>query len=186
MTTILSVSVPRWADATQIDVIVDVETTEYGVLEFTASASDVEAHGREIHAAALAGAYGPIAAYEPPPAPPPPSAADLKAAAAAKRWQVETGGVVAGGMPIDTSRASQAMISGAHAYIQAQPSATVDFKAASGWVTLDAAAVTTIALAVAGHVQSCFGVERLVEAALDAGTITTLAEIDAADWPSNG
>lgn len=110
----------------------------------------------------------------------------LRAHAAAKRWMVETGGIVVDGATIDTSRESQALINGAHAYAQAQPSAEIRFKAASGWVTLDAAAITTIAMAVAAHVQAAFAVEAEVDAAIVDGTITTTAAIDAAAWPSNG
>lgn len=104
----------------------------------------------------------------------------LKAHAAARRYAREVGGIVVGGVSIDTSRESQAKIAGAHAYVQASPAATVDFKATSGWVTLTAATVTAIALAVAAHVQACFAAEKTVDAAIDAGTITTTAEVDAA------
>jgi hypothetical protein len=114
--------------------------------------------------------------FSPPAAPP----IDLKAYAAARRYEREIGGVVVAGTSIDTSRESQSMIAGAHAYVQAMPSATVDFKAASGWVTLDAATVTAIALSVAAHVQACFAAEKAADAGIDAGTITTTAEVDAA------
>ncbi len=186
MPTILSITNPRWSDAAQTGVLVDVETVEFGAIEFVAMASDVEPHGRQIHAAALAGTYGEIAAHVPPPPAPPPGTADLKAAAAAKRWAVETGGIAVGGATIDTSRESQTMIAGAYAYVQAQPATTVEYKTASGWVTLDAAAMTAIALAVGAHVQACFAAERGVCEAIDAGTITTLAAVDAASWPANG
>lgn len=119
-------------------------------------------------------------------APPSASTPDLKAAAAAKRWSVETGGIVVAGMSIDTGRESQALIAGAHAYVQAAPATVIPFKGLGGWVDLDAAAVTAVALAVAAHVQACFAAERAVDAAIDAGTISTVAEIDAADWPQNG
>src|SRR5690606_30118505 len=72
--------------------------------------------------------------------PPALSAAELKTAlkayAADKRWQVETGGITVGGAMIDTSRDSQAMITGAYAWSQANPAEIVKFKAASGWVDL--------------------------------------------------
>lgn len=121
-----------------------------------------------------------------PPAAAAPTVTELKARAAARRWAAETGGITVDGAAIDTSRESQAMIAGAHAYAAAVLSATVDFKASAGWVTLDAAAITGIALAVGAHVQACFAVERQVDAAIDAGTLTTFAEIEAAAWPSNG
>jgi hypothetical protein len=42
-----------------------------GEVPFTASPNDPEAHGRELHARALAGEFGPIAAYVAPPPPAP-------------------------------------------------------------------------------------------------------------------
>lgn len=109
--------------------------------------------------------------------------ADLLAYAAAKRFEVETGGITVSGQTIDTSRESQSMITGAYAYSQAHPEETIRFKAASGWVTLDAATMAAIATAVGAHVQACFAAEAIVAAAIEDGTITTAAEIDAADWP---
>ncbi|WP_054312928.1 DUF4376 domain-containing protein [Mesorhizobium sp. 1M-11] len=107
----------------------------------------------------------------------------LTAYAADKRWQVETGGITVGGATIDTSRESQAMITGAYAYSQANPTETISYKAASGWVSMDAATLAAIATAVGAHVQACFAAEAAMAAEIEAGTITTTAEIDAADWP---
>lgn len=111
---------------------------------------------------------------------------DLVAHAAATRWAVETGGIIIGGTRISTDRESQRMIAGAAAYVGADPSAVIAFKAASGWVDLPASAVSAIALAVAGHVQACFAAERDVAEAIAAGAITTAAQIDAWAWPPNG
>lgn len=115
-----------------------------------------------------------------------PSKERLLAYAADKRWQVETGGIAVAGAAIDTSRDSQAMITGAYAYSQAHPEEPIKFKAASGWVTLDAATIAAIATAVGAHVQASFAVEESVDAAIAAGTIISFAEIDVAGWPSNG
>ena len=48
--------------------IIDVELNhpEFGWIPFTASPDDVEQHGRDIYAAAIAGEYGPIAPYDGP------------------------------------------------------------------------------------------------------------------------
>lgn len=105
---------------------------------------------------------------------------DLAAYAATVRWLVETGGIMVGGAPITTDRESQAMISGAHAYVQANPSATIKWKTMAGFATLSAEQITALALAVGTHVQSCFSKEAEVAAAIQAGSITTMAEIDAA------
>lgn len=112
-------------------------------------------------------------------APPPPSAADLVAHAAARRFAIETGGIDVSGTRVDTSRDSQSLIAGAFAYVQASGAETVEFKAASGWITLSAEQVKSIALAVAAHVQRCFAAERAADEAIAAGTVTTFGEIDA-------
>lgn len=113
-----------------------------------------------------------------------PTIAKLKAYAAAKRYAIETGGVTIDGVTVDTSRESQTMITGATAYVAANPDATITFKAVSGWVDLTAAQVTAIGAAVGAHVQACFTAEAAVDTAIDAGTITTTSEIDGYPWPA--
>lgn len=121
--------------------------------------------------------------------PPEPGPEQLKAALIAyaenKRWRVETGGILVGGRAISTDRDSQALIAGAKALADEEPEELVDFKAASGWVQIDAVAVRAIALAVGRHVRACFRIERLVWDAIDAGTLTSTEEVDAAEWPAN-
>lgn len=119
----------------------------------------------------------------PPPVLPPPTIDELLAYAAAKRWQVETAGITVAGAVIDTSRESQAMITGAYAYSQANPSEMIRYKAASGWSALDASTMAMIATAVGAHVQACFAEEMALAISIHADTITTTAEIDAAAWP---
>lgn len=114
--------------------------------------------------------------YEPEPA----GSVDLVAYAAQVRWQKEVGGIEVGGMTIDTTRESQAMITGAYAYSQANPAEMIQFKEASGWVTLDAPTMAAIATAVGAHVQSCFALEANIAGQIANGTITTTGEIDAA------
>lgn len=114
------------------------------------------------------------------------TSADLVAYAAAKRYAVETGGIVVDGDTIATDRDSQAMIGNAFAYVTASGAVSVRFKAASGWVTLSAGAVKQLALAVGAHVQAAFAVEAEIDAAISASppTITTTDQIDAAAWPA--
>lgn len=66
-----SVSSPRWADAEHTAIDCNITTSQFGdeVLPFTASPTDVEAHGRAIFADLVAGVYGPIAEYVAPPEP---------------------------------------------------------------------------------------------------------------------
>lgn len=129
--------------------------------------------------AALSGGAEEITGAWPPPSP----AVDLRAYVAAKRWAVQTGGVVVDGISIDTSDASRSMIADMAAYLQASGVETVEFKATSGWATLTAAEVVAIGLAVGAHVQACFVAERAITASIDAGAITSTAEIDAWPWP---
>lgn len=109
-----------------------------------------------------------------------PPTIDLIAYVAQKRWEKEVGGIEVNGQIIDTSRESQSMITGAYAYSQANPSETIQFKAASGWVTLDAPTMAAIATAVGAHVQACFALEAMVASQIAGGAITTTGEIDAA------
>lgn len=64
-----SLSNPRWANADQTIIDCEITTSQFGdeVLPFTASANDVESHGRAIFADIVAGAYGDISPYVPPP-----------------------------------------------------------------------------------------------------------------------
>ena len=66
-----SVSNPRWADAEHTMIDCTITTSQLGdvVLPFTASPTDIEAHGRAIFADLVAGVYGPIAEYVAPPEP---------------------------------------------------------------------------------------------------------------------
>jgi hypothetical protein len=63
-----SLSNPRWANAEQTAIDCEITTSQFGeeVLPFTASANDVEAHGRAIFADIVSGKYGPVAEYVPP------------------------------------------------------------------------------------------------------------------------
>lgn len=110
---------------------------------------------------------------------PPPTLEELKDMAAALRWQKETGGVTVQGAAIDTSRESQALINGAFNLAKDDPDTIIRFKAAAGFVTLDASTMIAIGRAVAHHVQACFAKEGDVVEAIEAGTITTLAQIEA-------
>ncbi|APT31933.1 hypothetical protein MCBMB27_02642 [Methylobacterium phyllosphaerae] len=111
-----------------------------------------------------------------------PPAIDLSAYAAAKRFAVETGGIVVAGAPVATDRGSQAMIANALSYVQASGAASVSYKSPAGFVTLTAEQIKAVGLAVGAHVQACFQAEDSVDAGLHASppTITTFAQVDAA------
>ena len=59
-----------WANAEHTMINVALETDVFGEIPFSASPDDVEAHGREIFADAVAGKFGVIAEYVAPPAAP--------------------------------------------------------------------------------------------------------------------
>lgn len=109
---------------------------------------------------------------------------ELKAYAAAKRYAVETGGVTVGQARIDTTRESQSLIGNAVLLsLYTAPEAVVKFKSLSGWVTLPKDALVTIGKAVGDHVQASFAAEEAVDSAIEVGTITDKAGVDAANWP---
>jgi hypothetical protein len=105
---------------------------------------------------------------------------DLTSYAANARFLKETGGITVNGAAIQTDRDSQAMISNAYAYVTASGAASVSYKTASGFVTMDAATLKAVALAIGAHVQACFAIEGSVGAAIAAGSIKTTADVDAA------
>lgn len=117
------------------------------------------------------------------------SAAELKAYAAQKRWNVEVGGIaveIAPGasVPVPTDDRAKLLILGAAQTLA--PEATSPL-VIGGVVygTLTGAHFQALNAAVVAHVQATFPVLAGVLAAIEAGTITTLAQIDAAAWPLN-
>jgi hypothetical protein len=122
-----------------------------------------------------------------PPAVSIPSVADLTAYTATKRYSLETGGFTYGGHPISTDRDSQSKIGNvALAANIIGSSFSTDWKCSDGtFVTMGQADAIAMATAVMTFISACFGVEGSVTAAIAAGTITTIAEIDAAGWPSS-
>lgn len=112
--------------------------------------------------------------------------AQLLAYAADKRFQVETDGIVVNSFAVATDRPTQNKLAQAVlAYQTGALTGAIDWKGPSAWISLDQATITGLASAVALHVQAAFTAERAVCEAIDVGTITTKAEIDAAEWPSN-
>lgn len=60
---IKNVKTPQWSNAEHTLLDVTLETDVFGEIPFSASPDDVEAHGREIFADAVAGKFGVIAEY---------------------------------------------------------------------------------------------------------------------------
>ena len=106
---------------------------------------------------------------------------DLKAYAAAKRYVIESGGIVFNAKAIATDRDSQARICATVSYLEQNPSLGVEWKTADGgFLTLNRVAMLALADAVGSRVQACRAKEAEVAAAIDGLTITTTAEIDVA------
>ncbi|MDH0364242.1 DUF4376 domain-containing protein [Comamonas aquatica] len=125
------------------------------------------------------------------------TAESLKAEITALRWQHETGGItlpsgvhVATGID-DQNRITSVLANAKHAGVE-----VVNFKAASGWVTVTVQELQVIAAAVAVHVQACFDAERVHHETIDAivasnaddavGLQSTLSAYDVSvGWPVN-
>lgn len=58
---------PQWADAAHTAINLRIVHSEYGDIPFSAMPTDSEQHGVDLFNAAVAGTYGPIAAYVAPP-----------------------------------------------------------------------------------------------------------------------
>ncbi len=159
--------------------LLDVGTTEAQRLAL--AALTVEAAAYPVPLPVFAG-------VEPPPPPAPLTAAGLREAATACRWACETGGLqLPGGMHIDTGRNDQNAITRIIANAEEAGIEAVNFKAASGWITMTLPQVREIACAVARHVQACYDRERALHDAIDAACEdpAALALIDvSAGWPA--
>lgn len=101
---------------------------------------------------------------------------------AARRYDAETDGTIISGMPIDTGRDSQALITGAAVSAMLDPDYTVRWKTGDGFVELTAEQIIGVATAVRSHVQDCFDREAELLAALDGGTLTP--EMLQEGWPN--
>lgn len=106
--------------------------------------------------------------------------ADLAGYAADVRWRKETSGILVGGVPVATDDRSKLMIAGARIKADANPEFTTKWKTDAGFVLIDAATIIAISDAVLAHVDACFETEGEVLTAIDGGTITTRAQVDAA------
>ena len=117
-----------------------------------------------------------IAPYDPPPV-------DLVAYAARRRWEIiEAATVDVGGVAVPADETTRNVVTAAYIQASRDPGFTVDpWKIGPGlYVTLTAAQVIAIGDALTAYVQSMFALNRAVDAAIAAGTITTTAEVDAA------
>lgn len=109
----------------------------------------------------------------------------LKNLATARRWLHETGGIALPvGVRVGTTIEDQNRITSVITNAALAGAESVDFKAASGWVTLSLEEVRGIAAAIAAHVQACFSAERAHHAAIDALDLLGTQTYDVSiGWP---
>ena len=106
---------------------------------------------------------------------------DLVTHAADRRWQKEVGGIVVDGIPVATDDRAKLMITGARVAAMADPAWTTTWHGTDGnSYPVDAAAMVAISDAVQAHVNATFATFATVKAAIEAGAITTAAQVDAA------
>lgn len=103
------------------------------------------------------------------------------------RYEKEVSGITVDGTPIDTDRDSQAKLTGAKVYIDANPGLTINWKCADGaWRNFDKTAISAVSNAVAHYVQSLYSAEAAHHSSIDA--CATLSDISAHDinagWPA--
>lgn len=102
------------------------------------------------------------------------------------RWEHETGGITfATGVRIDTSEYDQNRITSIIANAESAGISSVDFKAATGWLTLTVKELKGIASTIVRHVQACFSAERAHHETIDSLTTSGLRSYDVnANWPN--
>lgn len=107
---------------------------------------------------------------------------DYAALIAARRYEAETSGATVDGIPVNTERDSQALLTGAALHAMLDPSYTVRWKTEGGFVDLDAQQIIGLASAVRAHVQACFDREAELVAAVEDGSYAD-SMLDE-EWPT--
>lgn len=112
----------------------------------------------------------------------PPTEAELTQIIAARRHQAEISGTTIEGMPIDTDRDSQGLITGAAVQAIIDPAYSLHWKTSAGFVELTAQQVLGVSSTVRAFVQACFNRESALLDAVADGSIT--AEMLEEGWPA--
>lgn len=116
------------------------------------------------------------------PSPPEPTDKERAEIIAARRYLAEIAGIILNGMPLDTGRDSQALVTGAALAAVIDPAYTCQWKTVEGFIDLDSQQIIAIASAMRAHVQACFDREAALLDALAAGTYTA-DQLDQG-WPA--
>lgn len=111
-----------------------------------------------------------------------------------KRKEVEVAGCLLGdeaGTRLHTDREAQAMLNNIVITLQREPERVINYKAASGWSTIDATTVEALVVAMTNHVEGCFNREMdiciLIEAAATPEeAIQAYRDNINTGWPDNG
>jgi hypothetical protein len=110
-----------------------------------------------------------------------PSKAQLTAYAASKRAAKMLGGTTVSGVPIPTDAGTLCLLT--MAYVKSVQTGTFTMNwyntATQTWITLNAAAIQNAAQTVGVFLASCLASEQQADAGINAGTITTIAQVDA-------
>jgi hypothetical protein len=105
--------------------------------------------------------------------------------ASAKQKQIMNGGISVNGVEASTDPASLVLLQGATTVATANNAATFQWVQNSGVaVTMTAAQMTAMFTAVTTFIQGTFTTLAAVLAAINAGTVTTTAQVDAFNSPS--
>lgn len=111
------------------------------------------------------------------------TAEQVKVEVTSLRYEKETGGIVVGGVAIDTDRPSQNMLNGAISSMRNGYINSTRWKGADGtWTEVTLTELEPVAAAVAQHVDACFAAEEAHHAALDAGADPATYDITTG-WP---
>lgn len=104
----------------------------------------------------------------------------LVAHAADLRWRREVAGLAVAGIPVATDDRSKLMITGARLAALDNPGWTTIWHGADGGsYQLDATAILAISSAVEAHVNACFERFAEVKGLIEAGTVTSRAQVEA-------
>ncbi|MFQ2454837.1 DUF4376 domain-containing protein [Aeromonas caviae] len=111
----------------------------------------------------------------------------LRAEVAAKRWHVETGGIVVDGMPVATDIDSQARLNSAYISLKLGHINDTKWKDVNGTFTqITLIEMEKLAQAVAKHIRDCFSRENAHNEIIN--SLRTQDELDTYDidtgWPS--
>lgn len=113
--------------------------------------------------------------------PPPMTKQELIAYAKDARWKKEVGGIFVSGVPIATDDRSKQMLIGARVAADADPNFSTEWSGADDQIyPLTAEQLIGISNAVLAHVATCFGIFANVKSQIDAETVTTPEQVDAA------